>query len=84
MQTPPFHNLLLGTDLVFVPRLARSYARRGERFFSRMLCDRELRYCRGEGVFRESVFLKKVAGRVAIKEAVAKALGVGLNGRGRG
>lgn len=84
LPNPPFQNLLLGTDLVYVPRLAQSYARRGEKFFSRLLTPNELRYCRGEGLFRESVFLKKAAGRIAIKEAVSKALGTGLNGMGWG
>lgn len=82
LPNPPFQNLLLGTDLVYVPRLAQSYARRGEKFFNRLLTPNELLYCRGEGLFRESVFLKKAAGRIAIKEAVSKALGTGLNGMG--
>lgn len=81
---PPFQNLILGTDLVHVPRLTKSYARLGERLLSRLLLPAELAYCRGEGVFREAVFLKKAAGRIAMKEAVSKALGTGLNGLGWG
>jgi len=79
---PPFQNLVLGTDLVHIPRLKKSYARLGERFLSRLLTPAELAYCRGNGIFREAVFLKKVAARIAIKEAVSKALGTGLNGLG--
>lgn len=80
----PFQNLILGTDLVHVPRLSKSYVRLGERFLSRLLLPAELAYCRGEGIFREAAFLKKVAGRIALKEAVSKALGTGLNGLGWG
>jgi holo-[acyl-carrier protein] synthase len=31
---------------------------------------------------RESVFIQKAAGRIAVKEAVSKALGCGVNGLG--
>lgn len=80
----PFQALHLGTDLVYIPRLARSYAKLGERFLARLLTQEELTYCRGQGIFREAAFLKRAAGRIAIKEAVSKALGTGLNGLGWG
>ncbi len=86
IDPPPTHftHLILGTDLVFVPRLAKTYARQGDAFFHRVLTPEEVRYCKGMGLFREAVFLKRAAGRIAIKEAVAKALGCGLNGMGWG
>lgn len=79
-----FIDLRIGTDLVYTPRLRRSYARLGVRFVQRLLTPGELAYCQGDGVFRESFFLKRVAARIAVKEAVAKALGSGLNGLGWG
>lgn len=80
----PFQSLHLGTDLVYTPRLGQSYARLGDRFLRRLLTPGEFDYCKGTGVFRESVFLSRAAGRIATKEAVSKALGTGLNGLGWG
>jgi holo-[acyl-carrier protein] synthase len=74
----PFHNLLPGTDLVYVPRLAKPYARFGTKFFDRLLSPAELAYCN----CNERQFLKRAAGRIAVKEATSKALGTGLNGLG--
>lgn len=72
----------LGTDLVYIPRLAEGYTRFGIRFLARFLTPEELSYCQGQGGLREGVFLKRAAGRIAVKEAVSKALGTGLNGLG--
>lgn len=76
---PLFH---LGTDLVFVPRLAKAYQHYGLSFFQKLLTADELAYCQGSGVFRETLFLRRAAGRIAVKEATSKALGTGLNGLG--
>jgi holo-[acyl-carrier protein] synthase len=46
------------------------------------LTDAELAYCKGTASSPESVFVKRVAGRIAVKEAVSKVLGVGINGLG--
>ncbi|WP_373531984.1 holo-ACP synthase [Vampirovibrio sp.] len=78
----PWPLLHLGTDLVYIPRLASGYARFGMRYPARFLTPQELAYCQGQGDLKESVFLKRVAGRIAIKEAASKALGTGLNGLG--
>lgn len=81
-------DLLLGTDLVYIPRLQESYRRYGSSFFLKLLRETELAYCEGSaeagkaGKVRESVMIKKAAGRIAVKEAVSKALGCGLNGLG--
>lgn len=74
--------LSMGTDLVFVPRLRERYRRHGDAFFRKMLTDAELVYCKGAAFGPESVFVKRVAGRIAVKESVSKALGVGINGLG--
>lgn len=73
------HDLKLGTDLVFVPRLAASYQRYGDAFFQKLLTETEIIYCHAAG---SEVFLRRAAGKIALKEAVSKALGVGLNGLG--
>ncbi len=80
----PFHNLLLGTDLVFVPRLGKSHQRYGDVFFEKLLTPQEWVACnRGENPKPLHV-LRRAAGKIAIKEAVSKALGTGLNGLGWG
>lgn len=84
-SNPVVGDLLLGTDLVYIPRLQESYRRYGRSFFLKLLCEAELAYCEGvsgAGKVREAVLIKKAAGRIAVKEAVSKALGCGLNGLG--
>ena len=62
----------IGTDLVTVSRVARVYARFGERFARRVLHARELPDCRVSP--DPARFLAK---RFAVKEAAVKALGTG-------
>ena len=76
------HNLLLGTDLVYVPRLQASFQRHGEAFFQKLLTPTEWAYCQSVGPHREPQLIRRAAGRIALKEAVAKALGIGINGLG--
>jgi holo-[acyl-carrier protein] synthase len=71
----------VGTDLVFVPRLEKLEARYGDVFFLKILTPGEWDYCRTGGAKRR---LSRAAARIAAKEAVAKALGCGLNGLGWG
>jgi holo-[acyl-carrier protein] synthase len=78
----PFSSILLGTDLVSVPRLERAWRRHGERFPGKLLTPAELAYCRAGG--RQPVLIRRMAGRIAAKEALSKALGTGLNGLGWG
>lgn len=76
-------NILLGTDLVYVPRLQQTYRKRhGTAFFNKLLTPAEWAYCQAVGPQRETQLLRRAAGRIALKEAVAKALGTGLNGLG--
>ena len=67
-QTVP---LSVGVDLVELERIRRAVGRYGERFLSRIYTPEELARYR----FR----LPELAARFAAKEAVSKALGVGLN-----
>ena len=63
----------VGTDLVEVDRFRLAMARRGERFSQRLFSDAERDYA---GRHRDPA--PRLAARFAAKEAVMKALGVGL------
>jgi len=66
------HNsqLTSGIDLIEIERIAATVDRFGERFLNRVYTERELLYCRGR--------VERLAGRFAVKEAVSKALGIGI------
>lgn len=59
-----------GIDLIEIARIERAIERHGERFFRRFFTDQEIRFCQGRAT--------SLAGRFAVKEAVAKALGTGI------
>ena len=63
----------LGTDLVEVPRFRLAMERRGERLGVRLFSDDERAYA-----YRQKDPAKSLAARFGAKEAVMKALGVGL------
>jgi holo-[acyl-carrier protein] synthase len=63
----------LGTDLVEVPRFRLAMERRGERLGLRLFSDDERAYA-----YRQKDPAKSLAARFGAKEAVMKALGVGL------
>ena len=63
-------SLSTGVDILHVPRVAEAIARHGERFLARVYTPAEIAYCRGRA--------PELAARFAAKEAVAKALGVGM------
>lgn len=60
----------VGIDIIEIDRVARTLARFGERFLQRVYTEAEIAYCRGKP--------SRLAARFAAKEAVAKALGVGI------
>lgn len=62
--------LAVGVDLSDVARIERLLAQYGDRFRNRVFTAQEQAYCNGR--------LPSLAGRFAIKEAVAKALGTGI------
>lgn len=64
--------LSVGVDAVEIDRIGRVYARFGERFLGRVYSEREIERYRGR--------VNELAARFAAKEAVSKALGVGLHG----
>jgi holo-[acyl-carrier protein] synthase len=59
-----------GVDIIEIDRIVRTLARFGERFLQRVYTEAEIAYCRGKP--------SRLAARFAAKEAVAKALGVGI------
>lgn len=63
-------NVRAGVDLIEIERLSQAVARHGERFLGRVYTGAELVACGGR--------VESLAGRFAAKEAVAKALGVGI------
>jgi holo-[acyl-carrier protein] synthase len=62
--------LTSGIDLIEIARIEQAIARHGERFFQRFFTPQEIAFCRGRP--------DRLAGRFAVKEAVAKALGTGI------
>ena len=63
--------MVVGVDLIEVTRVERALARHGARFLERVFTPAEIVYCRGRA--------PELAARFAAKEAISKALGVGLN-----
>ena len=64
----------VGADLTCVTDVAASVARFGDRYLRRIYTEHELATCSGEPAVRAA----RLAARFAAKEAVMKALGVGL------
>jgi holo-[acyl-carrier protein] synthase len=62
--------LTTGVDLIEIERIERALARYGDRFLVRVFTPLEVLYCRGR--------VAELAARFAAKEAVSKALGVGV------
>ena len=62
--------LTTGVDLVEIARVERLLSRYGDRFLARVFTPAEILYCRGRTA--------ELAARFAAKEAVSKALGVGV------
>ena len=70
--TTPFP-LSVGVDLIEIPRIADMLERWGNRFLNRIYTPAEIARCRGR--------VPELAVRFAAKEAISKALGVGIWGR---
>ena len=62
--------LAVGVDIIEVARIEQSLSRLGTRFLDRIFTTQEQAYCKGRAT--------SLAGRFAVKEAVAKALGTGI------
>ena len=62
--------LAVGVDMIEIPRIARAIERWGDRFLQRVYTPNEIARCRGR--------VSELAARFAAKEAISKALGVGI------
>ena len=62
--------LRTGVDIIEIARVERVMARSGPHFLARIFTPQEQAYCQGR--------MDSLAGRFAVKEAVAKALGTGI------
>jgi len=62
--------LAVGVDIIEVVRIERSVEKLGQRFLDRIFTIQEQAYCEGRS--------ERLAGRFAVKEAVGKALGIGI------
>jgi holo-[acyl-carrier protein] synthase len=62
--------LTTGVDLIEIARIERVIKNHGDRFLARVFTHNEVLYCRGR--------VAELAARFAAKEAVSKALGVGV------
>lgn len=71
----------LGNDVVWLERLPQT-ERALQRLMARTLTPTELAYCRDAKSLKQQQH--RLAARLAAKEALGKALGVGLNGLGYG
>nr|HID14478.1 holo-[acyl-carrier-protein] synthase [Anaerolineae bacterium] len=60
----------VGIDLIEIARIERVLTRYGDRFLERVFTPAEILYCRAR--------LPELAARFAAKEAVSKALGIGI------
>ena len=67
-------SLSVGVDIIEIERIRQVFQQHGERFLRRVYTEAEIAYCRGR--------VPELAARFAAKEAVSKALGTGLVGRG--
>ncbi len=72
-------DLVHGIDLIALPRLEKALSLHGEKLLGKMLTPREREYCQNSHPRQQ---LQRIGGRIAVKEAVSKALGVGMNGLG--
>lgn len=68
----------IGTDLIEIERIRGAEARHGDRFAERILGARELERWRSRRARSEVRGIRYLATRFAAKEAISKALGLGM------
>ena len=70
--------LFLGTDICEIQRIEDIYKKYGQEFLKKIYTLREINYC----LSNERMAVPRLAARFAAKEAVSKALKIGMNGLG--
>lgn len=64
----------VGNDIVYIPRIQQAINKFGLRFLNKILTKKEIEYC----ITKNTINYNTVAKRFAAKEAVSKALAVGI------
>jgi holo-[acyl-carrier protein] synthase len=72
------NDLLLGTDICQISRIQKAYEKFGDRFLEKTFTPAEIAYAKSSRV----KIYERLAVRFATKEAVSKALGVGIRKMG--
>lgn len=67
-------SIKIGTDICNPKRIAKTYKKFGKKFLKRILTEREMKLA----LEAKKLFMFRLAGRYAIKEAVSKVLGTGI------
>lgn len=67
--------IFLGTDICEIERIELTYKKYDKKFLDRTFTENEARYC----LSLPALTAQRLAVRFAVKEAVSKALGVGIN-----
>jgi holo-[acyl-carrier protein] synthase len=67
--------IFLGNDIIEIERIANAYQKYGEKFLNKTFTEDEIKYA----VSSSKNTASRLAVRFAVKEAVSKALGVGIN-----
>ena len=67
--------VFLGTDICEIDRIQAIYNKYGDRFLKKTFTEQEIKYC----LSNPKNTVSRLAVRFATKEAISKALGVGIN-----
>ncbi|MEI7474085.1 MAG: holo-ACP synthase [bacterium] len=70
--------LYLGTDICEVNRIKKFHIKFNDKFLNKIFTTSEINYC----TMQPKKMYQSLTARFAVKEAVSKALGVGINGLG--
>lgn len=70
----------IGVDIIEIDRVKQAVEEYGDKFLKKVFTKKEIAYCRVRKQYR----YPELAVRFAAKEAYSKALGIGVNGLGRG
>lgn len=73
---PGFFPMAMGADLVHLPRIEELYHKYGNRFLDKILTSQERLFCTTPVSLK--VKIARIGGRIAAKESVVKALGIGI------
>lgn len=67
--------IFLGSDICEIERIKETFEKYGQRFLNKTFTETEIKYC----LSNPKLIAQRLAVRFATKEAVSKALGVGIN-----